>query len=450
MTDNRRQLGLTSAVALVAASMVGAGVFTTSGYTLAALGTPDRVLLAWLVAGVVAVCGAICYGGLARYFHESGGEYLFLARSIHPAAGFVAGWVSLLAGFTGAIAFAATVLESYLVPDQESSSRLANLPAGTVASVVVLLMALPHLWRVRPGAGLQNLLVIVKFVMLIGFIGLALTMFPSDWAGLKFSNQAVSSPFSMVDFAMSLTWISLSYCGFNAAVYVSGEIHHPERTVPRALLLGTVIVMAFYLALNAVFVLAPDPVMITSQEDVAAIAAWSLGGERLEYLIRGVVVLSLVTSVSAMVMTGPRVYAQMAEDGLFPRSFGFAANAESETPRLAIVLQAILAVGVIAISDLGSLLSYLGFTLSVSAALTASSLVWLRYRHGYAAVPIPLYPLPPILFIGGTLLFAGLTAYRQPIQCLAGVVTILVGLVVYLVIRVMGPSQDGRARGELT
>ena len=110
------RFGLLTLVSLVVANMIGAGVFTTSGFALADLGTPDRVMVAWLTGGVLAVCGALSYGALVRRITDSGGEYLFLSRVIHPAAGFVAGWVSLLAGFTGAIAFAASALEAYALP----------------------------------------------------------------------------------------------------------------------------------------------------------------------------------------------------------------------------------------------------------------------------------------------------------------------------------------------
>ncbi|MEM0925856.1 MAG: amino acid permease, partial [Planctomycetota bacterium] len=111
--ENPPKLGLPSATAVVAASMIGAGVYTTSGFTLADLRYPSAVILAWMIGGLIATCGAICYGSLVRRITESGGEYVFLAREVHPAAGMTAGWVSLLAGFTGAMAFAATTFGVY-------------------------------------------------------------------------------------------------------------------------------------------------------------------------------------------------------------------------------------------------------------------------------------------------------------------------------------------------
>jgi amino acid transporter len=424
MPDSSQPIGLTSATSLVVASMIGAGVYTTSGFALADLGTPGRVLAAWLVGGVVAVCGAICYGSLARRFCESGGEYLFLARAVHPAAGFMAGCVSLLAGFTGAIAFAATALESYLTP---SGEPLEWLPSGSLAMAVVVMAALLHAYRVRPGAWLQNCLVTLKFGILLGLLTLALSRFPAGWAGVSAAAPDEVLPFSIYAFASSLMWISLSYSGFNAAVYITGEVQQAEKVVPRALLLGTVLVGLLYLALNGVFLWGPPQEAISGQAEVAAIAAEALGGEWSARLTRAAIVLSLFTSISAMTMLGPRVYAKMADDGLLPGWF----QAPGTVPRAAILLQTGLALVVILFSGLRELLSYLGFTLSVSAALTVMTIFLIRHREGAAALPVPCYPWPPLLFVGSTLGFAGLAAFLNPWECVAGVGTILFGLVVY-------------------
>src|SRR5690606_2418676 len=280
--------------------------------------------------------------------------YLYLSRALHPLAGFIAGWISLLAGFTGAIAFAATALETYVVPEAQ---RPDWLPTGAVAIAVVLACALLHALHVGWGAGVQNLLVAVKLVILALFV--AIGVFggnnppPSPEA-----RQLATAPFSLTAFAMSMVWISLSYPGFNAAVYVAGEVREAERTVPRALLAGTVLVTVMYVLLNYVYLYAVPVERIWGKPDVAAAAAQSLGGETLSLLVRILIALGLLTSVSAMILSGPRVYAKMASDGLFPRLF----HLQQGVPRLAIGLQAALAVIVIAMSTLRDLLSYLGFT----------------------------------------------------------------------------------------
>jgi APA family basic amino acid/polyamine antiporter len=216
-------LGLPSLIALIIANMVGAGVFTTSGFALGDLGSANRVMAAWVVGGVIALCGALSYGGLVRHITESGGEYLFLSRIIHPVAGFIAGWVSLLAGFTGAIAFAARAFETYAFP-----TRPDWLPSGLAASLMVLVAAALHGVKVQTGAVSQNIVVAVKVAMLLGFL-----LFSASVAMTRGMGPAPApvAPFDFVIFAGSLVWISLSYSGFNAAVYVVRVISPPRSRV---------------------------------------------------------------------------------------------------------------------------------------------------------------------------------------------------------------------------
>lgn len=432
----RKPLGMASTTGLVIASMIGAGVFTTSGFALADLGDPRRVLAVWLLGGVVALCGAISYGSLARFFNESGGEYLFLSRTMHPLVGFVAGWVSLLVGFTGAIAFAATAFEAYAMP---TAQRPPWLPDSALAIGAIAAGALVHGLRARPGAWIQTAMVAVKLLFLLAFLAYAIALMTTgEW---HFPSPK-PPPFSVVTFATSLMWVSLSYCGFNAAVYVAGEVRDAQRTVPRAMVTGTLLVAILYFALNAVFVMAPPPHWIAGKADVAAITAEALGGPWLAHASRMVISLALLTSVSAMIMSGPRVYAKMAEDGLFPQWCRF----QGEVPRWAVLLQAALAMVVVLLSGLRELFSYMGFTLSISSALTIASLFLLRRRKGAAAVPIPGYPWVPAFFVLATLLFATLAVLRAPWECAIGMATVAVGAMLYLAISRKHSTDNGEQK----
>jgi APA family basic amino acid/polyamine antiporter len=423
---NKDRFGLPTLTALVIGNMIGAGVFTTSGFALADLGSPHWVLLGWLVGGGIALCGALSYGGLARYFAESGGEYLFLARVIHPAVGFLAGWVSLLAGFTGAIAFAALAFESYL-----AYLFPAWWPAGSIAMGTILVFTMLHSVQVSLGAISQNFIVALKLLLLAVFLFFAARGQATN------AGPPLTSAFSLAAFAGSLVWISLSYSGFNAAIYIASEAREPTQTVPRAMWLGTIITMAFYLALNAVFVYLPPVQAVAGKEDVAAVAAQSIGGDGLALFVRAIIALALITSMSAMMMAGPRVYARMADDGIFPRLFQF----RGDSPRAAIWLQAVLVMLVILLSSVKGLLTYLGFTLSLCAALTVTSLFVLRRREG-AAVVVTGYPFTPAIYVGATLLFAALAVQRNPWEVLGALLTITSGLAVYYFTRRKRLSQD--------
>ena len=394
-SEARRLLGAPTLGAIVAANMIGAGVFTTSGFALADLGSRGWVMLAWLLGGVLAVLGALCYGALAARLSESGGEYLFLSRSLHPSVGFLAGWVSIAAGFTGAIALAAEAAQEYLDPWLPDAMRL-----DLVGTAVILLAGMLHTWGVGPGARVQNTIVAIKVLLLFSLIGVWTTRL-----GEVEAPPAVD--FSFGTFAVTMMWVSLSYSGWNAAVYVAGEARDPKRSIPRSMLWATLLVTGLYLALNWIFVSSAPIEQLAGKPDVAAVAAHALGGSVFAGYLRVVLVLALLTSVSSMVMIGPRVIAQMASDGLLPKQLAF----QGGVPRAAIWLQVALSIAYLWLSGLREQLTNLGWILSLFTCLSVVGLLRLRWREGAQAVPIPGYPLVPWLFLlasgvlMGTMLF---------------------------------------------
>ena len=418
----RRRLGLTSAAALVVANMIGAGVFTTSGFALADLGRPETVLLAWGVGGLMALCGALSYGALARRIPESGGEYTFLSKTVHPLAGFLAGWVSLLVGFTAPIAAAALGLQAYLA----DSFALAGRPEW-IGTTAILIAGLMHGLQLRTGVVLQNTAVGLKLAVIGGFVLLGALR------GSSHTDSAVlpAAGFELGAFAVTLVWISFAYSGWNAAVYIAGEVREPERNLHRSLWLATGLVTLIYLALNAVFLYSAPVQALAGKAEIGAIAAEALGGTALRQAVSVLVALALFTSISSMVMAGPRVYARMAEDGLFPRRLGVA----KEVPRAAVALQVGLAVLVAWVSGLRELLGYIGFTLGISAVATIGGLIALRRREGPLRVPVPGYPWVPGLFIITTLTAAGFMAARQPYEAGMGLLTVGLGVPVYWLMR---------------
>ena len=269
-------------------------------------------------------------------------------------------------------------------------------------------------------------MVTLKVVLIVGFLAFAATVAMSQGAAPA---PPPAIPFSIAAFAGSLVWISLSYSGFNAAVYVAGEAKDAQRNAPRALWMGTIIVTLLYVALNAAFVYLPSFESVVGREDVAAAAAQAIGGQSAAVTIRIIIVIALTSSVFSLVMAGPRVYAKMADDGVFPRLFRF--GGEGGAPTAAIVLQAALAIGLILLSDLRGLLGYLGFTLSISAALSVASLFVIARREGRGSVAVWGYPLTPVFYVAATLVLAVIAGRREPMQLLAAVITIVSGSVVF-------------------
>lgn len=405
--------------------MIGSGVFTTSGYALADHGRRDVVLFAWVIGGLLATFGALSYGALARRIPESGGEYTFLSRTVHPLAGFLAGWISLLAGFTAPIAAAALGMQAYLLAgtDADGADGLLSRPEwlGTGA---IAIAALIHGLRLREGLWIQNLAIGLKLVAVVGFLAIGFAALPDVPAPTE------PPPVDPGALAVTLVWISFAYTGWNAAVYVAGEVRDPDRNLVRSLLLGTGIVTLLYLGLNAIFLFAAPIEELAGKAEVGAIAAEAIGGPGLRRGLSGIIALALFTSVSSLVMIGPRIYARMAREGRFPRWF----SERGEVPSRAILLQAALSVAVVWIANLRELLGYIGFTLGLCSAATVIGLMRLRIRQGAERVPVVGFPWIPGIYVAATLWIAIRMAPREPDQVAIGLLTVASGLPVYWIL----------------
>ena len=356
---------------VVIAGMIGSGIFTTSGFALADLQSPGRVLLAWCVGGLIALCGAVAYGELARRLPESGGEYLYLSRLVHPFVGFQAGWISLTVGFSGSIALVALTFEEYIVP---AEMRAAWLPAGSPAIAVIAVFGIGHAFLVRLFASLQNAIVGIKLIALISFLIIAASRISTHswyWEPVAETLPPLFAWSTLLTMSTSVMFISLSYAGFNTAIYAASEVSNPDRTIPRSLILGTVLVTVLYLLLNLVFVTATPATKILRSPRVASIAAEAIGGASLELLIRTAIGLGTLTSVAGMIMVGPRVISRMADDGVFFAAFRTGPNSIARS----VLLQASLAAVLVLVSNLEDLLGFLGSTLSLSSAITVATLL---------------------------------------------------------------------------
>jgi amino acid transporter len=371
--NNSPEIGIWTLASMVVANMIGIGVFTSSGFSLQDLGNPARVMLAWWLCGVWAIAGSIAYGALVSRLPMSGGEYLFLSRFCHPSIGFLAGWISLIAGFTAPIAAAAKGAALYGAGKQDP------LTEQMIAAGVVIGATIAYLLGVNIGARIQNAIVALKLLLLAVIIVFAFVVVSSTgWHGEALAGRDPNwwpEDFSAWTILLgSMSWVALSYTGFNAAVYVAGQAKNAAVNVPRAMLSATVVVTIIYLLLNAVFVYATAPELIALQEDVAAVVGRAIGGAWFERLIRFTITLAMLTSVFAMLLAGPRVYQKMAEDGVMPKLF----NSDGPAARLATVFQAALSVLAVFAADLLQLMKYLGLTLSACGALAVMSLWWMR------------------------------------------------------------------------
>ncbi len=418
---------------LVIASMIGIGCFLSSGYALGSLGNPNRVILAWVLCGVWAITGAIGYGAIARRVPLSGGEYLYLTQLVHPAIGFLAGWISLVAGFTVPIAAMAKTVVEYAMPAVAEPTQSALWASLIIAATVVL-----HAVGVQVGATAQNLIVLVKLGLLALLLSIAAGQANNAevWQGRALPGRETGAwptdRAGIIALLASMSWISLSYTGFNAAIYVAGESKRAQRTVPQSMLWASLLVTGIYVALNAMFVWAADSQAVAAAPpQIAILAVTSVAGSNGQLLLRSIVALAVLSSVFSMLMAGPRVYAQMARDGVMPKVLDFAGG----VPRAAIVLQGLLSIAVVWLSTLEQLIGYLGMTLSACSALAVASVWCFNKAQKFEGSPVRWweYTAAAVYILGTIAMLAGVIADGQKRDELwAMCATFVVGAVIYL------------------
>lgn len=442
-SDLKREIGLFSATILVIANMVGTGIFTTSGFIIEELGDPIAMLLCWLVGGIFALCGALCYGELGAMFPMAGGEYVFLRESFGRGAGFLSGWVSLIVGFSAPIAAASIALSTYLFrsfslsPGAEATFHILGVKiisislASAVAVCAIIIFSLVHYHSLFLGSRVQNVLTSLKVGILVVFVVAGL--FLGHGSTGNFAGDLSIRSIFQDRFAVSLIFVLFSYSGWNAAAYLGGEIKNPGRNIPLALFTGTFLVVCLYLLINTVYIYALPADKMSGVLEVGAASASSLFGDCIGQYFSLAITIGLLSVLSAMIMTGPRVYYAMSRDGLFFELFG-RVSGDHNTPGYAILLQACIAIFMVITATFDKLLIYIGFTLSLCAIFTVMGVMMLRIRR--PSIPRSYktlgYPVTPLLFIMGNLWIVYFSIQNRPVASMSGLATVGFGLLAYL------------------
>ncbi|MBN2431250.1 MAG: amino acid permease [Acidobacteria bacterium] len=456
----QRQLGVFTATMVVVASMIGTGIFLTTGIVLEMAHNALLVMILWVVAGLVALTGALSYAELATMWPEAGGEYVYLKKTFGYLPSFLTGWISLMVGFSAPVALSAIAFVEYINRFWQNvmvaeGSAMPLLPdlwwQKGVATVIVVLLGLLHIWGVRIGGNVQNVLTVIKIGIVVAFIGWGVLM--ADWSssGRLIAEYAAADGSARVDIpltGLALLVIMFSFSGWNGATYIAGEIRDPERNLPRALFWGTLLTTLLYLGLNVVFLISVPGQNLIGQEPVGAIAARSLFGLEASHFFTLGIALILLSSISAQLMVGPRVYYAMAVDR---QMFGPLAKIHPRlgTPYIAIYVQMFLAVVYVLLGSAQTLLEYIGFALVVFPLLTVIGLMYLRRRHPELRRPyrVPAYPWMPLVYIvlSAGMMVAGLLTWATTSLFALGV--ILAGVPVYYLWRRFSPHDpDARTQ----
>jgi basic amino acid/polyamine antiporter, APA family len=434
----QRKLGLFPATNIVVANMIGAGIFTTSGLLMAGLNSPLLMLTLWLVGGIIALCGALSYGELGAAMPGAGGEYLFLSRLYHPVFGFLSGWVSFIVGFSAPIAASALGFSEYFtraVPGINETFGFLS-PDGTktfLAVSVIIIFTLIHYTGIKSGALIQNILTILKvalivFLLLAGFLSGNGSMenFRAEggpgqgFAGLK-------------TIGLSLMWIMFAYSGWNAATYLGAEIKNPLKTLPRSLILGTGIVILLYFGINFLYIYSTSPDEMKGVIAIGGLAMGKLFGPSADTLFSLLIAFALFSSLSAFIIIGPRVYYQMAKDGLFFKSVA-KIHPKFDVPSNSILLQGLIAVVLALSGTFEQVLTYMGFALGIFPLLTIFGVFKLRRTHP-EAMKIKGYPITQVIYLLAGVMILVLAFMERPKESSVALLTVLVGIPAYFIFK---------------
>ncbi len=420
----QRKISFTTATSIVIANMIGAGIFTTSGIMASNLPSSGWVILCWLFGGILSITGALSYSELSTRMPADGGEYIYLRILYHPIAGFLTGWTSFIVGFSVPVAASAIGFSSYLLGGFDSE-LIIKLSAVTIIIVFTVI----HYMGIRFGSKVQNGLTLLKIILVLGLAFAGLFFGNGDLSYIQFS---FNGSFEGIAIGTAMMLTMFSYSGWNASSYIAGEIENPRKNLPASLLTGTIVVMLIYLGLNFfMFYAVPFEelkgiVTVTETASIYSFGQWM--GEAFGILIS----LALLSSLSAYIIIGPRVYYAMSKEGHFFK-FASSVHPKYKVPGKSIIIQGTIAVLMIAIGSFEQLLVYLGFALSIFPLLAVAGIFIARKRRigEESAVKVWGYPFVPVFFLVCSFLLMIVAFINRPFESSLAITTVLLGIPCY-------------------
>jgi APA family basic amino acid/polyamine antiporter len=424
---------------MVIANMIGTGIFTSIGFQVMnpPIGIPDpfAIMFIWFIGGVFALCGATAYAEVATTFKESGGEYTFLSKIYHPIVGFASGWVSIIVGFSAAIAALALASGDYLMPimNELLGSNLPEFTPKIVAIILIGLVTFIQLGGVVTGGLFQNIITTIKLLFILVVI-ITPFFFLADSGKSNVSFSPTSSSWSTIfslPFAGSLVYVMFAYSGWNSSSYIAGNMENPKKNLPFSLVTGTAIVTLIYLALTGVFMYVCTFDEMRGKVAIGNIVISKVFNEQTALIFAGLFAVALVSGINAMFIAGPRVAQRMGEDY---RIFSFLKGQnEKGAPVNAILLQTLISISIVLLFDFRMILQYIELTLSIFCLLTVVGVFVIRARKlgDESSIKTWGYPFTPLLFIAVTLWMILYFVQMEPMRLVWTGVTILSAVVIY-------------------
>lgn len=435
-----RRIGWFTAACVLVSNVVGTGIFTTTGFMARDLGHPGLILFIWLMGGLIALAGALSYSELGTALPVAGGEYVYLRRAYGSFIGFLSGWTSFAVGFSAAIAAGAMSFAAYVNQllrfDGEQGPHSTMIALALLWSITAV-----HVAGKGTGGWLQRALTILDMGAILSLIAAGLMRGEGDWRHLSLSDARAAPSVGLS--IVSLIFALYAYSGWNAAVYLAGEVTEPARTIPRALIGGTLFVTCLYFSLNTFYFYAL-PVSALAQPPLVPVAskvAVALLGADAARFVTMILCLLLTGAISAMVWAGPRVYYAMATDGVIPAYFG-KTSGPARTPINAVLLQSLWASILILSGSFERLVIYSGTVLMMFSALAVGAVLVLRRREPDLPRPYrtPFYPIVPAFFILMAIVIVGNALYERPVEGALGMAMVLAGVPLYMLWRRFGSN----------
>ena len=434
----KRSLGVTDGASIIIANVIGIGIFTTPGVVAGISPGIFPFISLWIAGGLLVCIGALAYADLAHHIPKAGGEYIYLKQAFGPKWGFLSGWTSFIAGFSGAIAASSIGFAEYLlglVPEGDelqaysgaihAASLLPVEPEKAIGMLLIFLVTLFHISRMNVGRYFQNALTLLNILTILALVVLGFAASP-DWV---FTEQRISGTTEFSGWFLALIPVLFTYSGWNAAVYVAEEIKNPGKNMHRALLAGVGVVIVLYLLLNLLIAGTIPFHTLSESVDVINTMSAALFGPNGMIIFSIVILTALLSSVSAMVLTGPRIYFAMSRDNLFPAAFS-QVHPRKNIPYLAVCLQSVWAVILVITGTFEQLLIYTGFSIILFSCLSVLALLVLDHRESRIQLPL----VKKVLYIGFVLIGLIIVVnaiYMSPGPSLAGLLLITAGLPVY-------------------
>jgi APA family basic amino acid/polyamine antiporter len=414
-----RSIGLVRATALVIGIIIGASIFIQPSEISRHVPDVRGILLVWLLCGLLTLFGALVCAELASALPRTGGVYVFLKETYSPALGFLWGWAMFWSMHSGIVAAIAVVFGRYLGSFVTVSERVLAIAAIAILSVI-------NYVGVRQGSAVQTFFTVVKVLAIVVLLIVVVSGAPRSFAAA----EGGSAP-PIHDFILALVGGLFAYGGWHMVTYAAEETREPQKTIPRALMIGIAVVTLCYLGLNAAYVHVLPLQQLINSKRVAADVAAAVLGPRGAAAVSALVILSAFGALAGVILAGPRVYFAMAQDGLLFHWFGVV-HPKFQTPHRAIVLQAVWSSVLVATGTYRGLFTRVVYTEWIFFAMMAAGLFVLRRRRDYAPTYRTWgYPLVPLVFIASSLIIVVNQIVAEPVESATGLLLVIAGLPVY-------------------